>query len=461
MTQAHLDRLSALDAAFLAQEKPNTHMHFGGIALFDGPPPAYADVLERVRSRLHLVPRYRQKLAVPPLDTGGPLWVDDPQFRLDYHLRHAALPAPGDRGTLLRLAGRLFSQRLDRSKPLWEVLLVEGVEDGGWALISKTHHAVVDGIAGVDLLSVLLDATGGTPVEDPPPWSPAPEPTAAELAVRGLAGAARQVAGLAGGTLAAATDPRRTAGRLRAAAEAVAELAWDTRSAAPPTPLNVPPSPHRRLATVEADLADLKRVKDRFGGTVNDVVLAVVAGGLEHWLRSRGEHTEDLVLRAAVPVSIRGEDRRAGNQLTQVVAPLPLLEPDPVARLGRISEAMAGLKRSRRALGAEVLTALEGFAPPTLLAQASRLTFSNRLFNLLVANVPGPQTPLYVEGRRLRVLFPVPFLSGDRSLAVAVLSYDGRVAFGLLGCFDALWDLDVVAEGIEQALGTLLARADA
>src|SRR4051794_15449299 len=463
VTQMHLDRLSAIDAGFLAQEKPNTHMHIGGLVLLDGPPPALEDFLAHVRSRLHLVPRYRQKLAFPPLEAGLPLWIDDPTFNLDYHVRHTALPAPGDEASLLRLAARIFSQRLDRSKPLWELWLVEGLEGGGFALISKSHHALVDGVSGVDLGTILFDLTPeGTPASQTEPWVPRPEPSRAELVARGVQGAVRRAASLAAAAVQEATDPGDLLARAREVAEGVGEVARAALTPPSPTPINVTPGPHRRLAIVRAELEEFKTIKDALGGTVNDVVLTVVAGGLAHFMRARGVDTQDLTLRACVPVSVRSDDRKnaLGNEITIMMAPLPVDVADPLERLATVRSVMDGLKESKQALGAKAIAELQDFAPPTIFAQASRLQFSSRMYNLLVTNVPGPQFPLYVLGRRMRSIFPIPFLAGQRSLAVAIMSYDGGMNFGLLGDYDALPDLDVVAEGIEGSLGELLLLAD-
>jgi diacylglycerol O-acyltransferase / wax synthase len=461
-SQQHLDRLSAVDAGFLAQEKPNTHMHIGALALFEGEPPEFDEFLAHIESRLHLVPRYRQKLATPPFETGRPLWVDDPTFNLAYHVRHTALPAPGGEDALLRMCARVFSQRLDRSKPLWELWLVERGASDGWALISKTHHALVDGVSGVDLASVLFDL--GPEVADrdgAEPWIPQPEPSSAELAARGLTGAVRAAAEVATGALGAVTNPGEALDRVREVATGIGEVAWTALNAPPDTPFNVAPGPHRRIAVVRAGLDELKAVKDAFGTTVNDVVLAVVTGALAYFLQARGRRTEGLELKAAVPVSVRSDAQRGalGNQLTQVMAPLPVFLDDPIERLRYVKEAMDGLKESRQALAASAIASLQGFAPPTIHAQASRLNFSGRFFNLLVTNVPGPQFPLYVLGRRLDEMFPIPFLVGERALAIAIISYDGKVGFGLLGDYDALPDLDLVAEGIEASLAQLLALA--
>jgi len=324
---------------------------------------------------------------------------------------------------------------------------------------------LVDGISGVDLATVLFDLSpvpGPVPAEGEP-WVPQPEPTPLGLAARGVKGLAKLPLELATRTLAAAAHPTAALDAARDAAEGIGEVAWAGLNPAPDTPLNVEIGPHRRLAFVRNDLEDFKRVKDALGGTVNDVVLAVAAGGLRTWLRSRGVRTEGLELRALVPVSVRTHEQRhqLGNRLVVMRGPLPVYVEDPVARLNVVREAMDGLKESKQAVGAEVLTGLEALAPPTILAQASRLNFSTRLFNLLVTNVPGPQLPLYVLGRELLDLFPVAFLPRNHALAIAVMSYNGRMDFGLLGDYDAMADLDVVAQALRDSLDELLAIAGA
>jgi diacylglycerol O-acyltransferase / wax synthase len=461
MAQQHLDRLSAVDAGFLAQEGPATHMHIGGVVMLDGPPPHLDEFVAHVRSRLHLVPRYRQKVTKAPLETGLPLWIDDPSFNLGYHIRHTALPSPGSRDDLMTLVARVFSQRLDRSKPLWELYLVEGLDDGRFAIISKTHHALVDGVSGVDLATVLFDLSpDGTDVPPADPWVPHREPTRAELVARGVEGAVRTTAHLANRVI---TDvqPRAVLGRARELAAGVGEVARTAMKAPPETPFNVTPGPYRNFAVVEVKLDRFKKIKDALGGTVNDVVLTAVSGGLATFLQERGVDTTGMELRACVPVSVRTDATKAsmGNEITIMMAPLPVGIADPLQRLARVRAAMDGLKESKQALGAQAIAALQDFAPPTIHAQASRLQFTSRMYNLLVTNVPGPQFPLYVLGRRMRSMFPIPFLAGDRALAIAIMSYDGGMNFGLLGDYDAMPDLRVVGEGIEAALDELDAAA--
>jgi WS/DGAT/MGAT family acyltransferase len=461
--QQHLDRLTSIDAGFLHQEGPGAHMHIGGVLIFQGPPPAFEDFLDHIRGRLHLVPRYRQKLATPPFESGRPLWVDDPSFNIEYHVRHTALPAPGTEQQLLRLAARISSQQLDRAKPLWEMWLVEGLEDDRFALISKAHHALVDGIAGVDLATVLFDADPQPPPAptELEPWQPSPEPSDANLVLAGARDVARTATGMVGRAVSAARRPASTLARLRDATEGLGEVVWAALNPAPETPLNVEIGPHRRYAVVRQRLDDYKQVKNELGGTVNDVVLTVVSGALARWLRSRGVHTEGLEMRALVPVSVRVESDRGtlGNKLAVMRGPLPVYIRDPVARLRFVKKAMDGLKESKQAVGAATLAAVNNLAPPTILAQASRLNFSTRLFNLIVTNIPGPQMPLYVLGHELDDLFPIAFLPENHALAVAIMSYNGRVEYGLLADYDAIPDIDAIADGIEEALAELLDTA--
>ena len=463
-TQHHKDRLSVVDNSFLELEKGPSHMHVGGIMIFEGPPPSREEFCRSISSRLHLVPRYRQKLAFPRLEMGRPLWIDDPSFNLDYHVRHTGLPKPGSEEQLRQLAGRIFSQRLDRSKPLWEVWLVQGLERNRFALINKTHHALVDGVSGVDISTVLFDLSPVPPEQpEPEPWEPAPEPSQAELVAEGIGGLATAPLGLAGKTLGALRGPRRTVSSVRESAEAVSEVLWAALNPAPETPLNLSIGPHRRIQWVQRELDDFKAVKNALGGTVNDVVLAVVAGALGRWLRSRGVRTEGLELRALVPVSTRAEDERGalGNRVAAMRGPLPVYAEDPRERLRIVSESMTGLKESKQAQGAEVIAGLQDFAPPTILAQASRLNFSTRLFNLIVTNVPGPQFPLYLLGREMQELVPIAFLPENHALAVAIMSYNGKMDFGLLSDYDAMPDLEDFGARIEDALDELLAAAAA
>jgi len=410
------------------------------------------------------VPRFRQKLAHPPVQTGRPFWVDDPNFNLTYHVRHSALPAPGSEEQLRRMAARVFSQQLDRTKPLWELWLVQGLTRKRFAVITKTHHALVDGVSGVDIATVLFDTKPvPEPAEPDHDWVPDPEPSRASLAAKGVEGLLGTPLRLARRLEHGIQHPEATLRQLVEAAEGVGEIGWAFANPAPKVPLNVDIGSHRRFVWVRSDLAHMKRVKDALGGTVNDVVLAVVAGGVRDWLHGRGIRTEGLELRAQVPVSIRAEDERGqlGNRLAAMRAPLPVYIADPVRRLHAVTRAMQGLKQSKQALGAEVITRFNDFAPPTLLAQAARINFSTRLFNLVVTNVPGPQIPLYVLGRELEDIFPVGFLPPHQALFVAIMSYNGGINFGLLADYDSIDDVEVIAEGIERSIAELAEAAEA
>jgi diacylglycerol O-acyltransferase / wax synthase len=463
MTQGHMNRLSALDVSFLTNESSSAHMHVGGIMIFEGPPPAYDDLLEHIRSRLHLVPRFRQKLAHPPVPTGRPFWIDDPAFNLEYHVRHSALPSPGSEEQLRNMAARVFSQKLDRTKPLWELWMVQGLTRKRFAIVTKTHHALVDGVSGVDIATVLFDVK---PVPEPShpehEWIPAPEPSGAQLLAKDAEGLVSTPIRLARRLEHAIEHPRAALGQLGEAAEALGEVGWNFANPAPDLPLNVPIGSHRRFEWIRSDLALFKRVKDALGGTVNDVVLTVVSGAMRRWLQSRGVRTEGLELRAQVPVSIRAADEHGhlGNKIAAVRAPLPVYVEDPIQRLNVVRSAMDGVKQSKQALGAEVISRFNDFAPPTLLAQSARVNFSTRLFNLVVTNVPGPQIPLYVLGRELEDIFPVGFLPPNQALFIAIMSYNGEINFGLLGDYDVMYDLDEVVVAIEESTAELVEAAE-
>ena len=464
-TSRNMDRLTSIDAGFLAQEREGSHMHIGAVMIFEGPAPSSDDFREHISSRLHLVPRYRQKVVFPRLQMGRPLWVDDPCFNIDYHVRHTALPRPGSMESLRKLTGRIFSQRLDRSKPLWELWLIEGLEDDRFALINKTHHALVDGVSGVDLTTVMLDLDR-TPAEMPPAesdWHPAPEPTEADVVARGLKDAVEAPLGIAERALRAVADPAKAVEELREAAEGASEVLWGTVAKAPETPLNVPIGTHRRVRWVDAQLGELKEIKNSLGGTVNDVFLTVVSGALARWLEARGIRTEGLELRGAIPVSVRTEDEEGelGNKITIMVGRLPTYARDPVQRLGIVRKQMQGLKESKQAMGAEAIARLEDFAPPTIFAQASRLHFSSRLYNVLVTNVPGPQFPLFLLGKELEEFAPVAFLAPNQALAIAVFSYNGKVKIGLIADYDAMPDLDKLAQLVSESAAELLDAARA
>jgi WS/DGAT/MGAT family acyltransferase len=457
------DRLCGLDRSFLNLERDSTHMHVAGCSVFDGSAPTYDELVNAIESRLHLVPRYRQRLAFVPLNQGRPVWVDDPHFRLQYHVRHTALPRPGGEQELKRLAGRVFSQALDRSRPLWELWLVEGLADGRFAVLSKTHHALVDGVSGVDIATVLFD-TSAEPLPVAPPdqeWVARPLPSRAQLLADALLERATVPNEVVRGVKATMRGPRTVAKRAGGAMASLGALAWTGLQAAPPSSFNVRIGPHRRFTWVRADLGQFKAIKNALGGTVNDVVLAAVAGALGKYMRLHGERTEDVGLRAMVPVSIRADVERGalGNRVAAMWVTLPLGPGDPVGRLREVSGAMHGVKQSGQAVGAEILTRVSGFAPPTIMAQAARLQARQRLFNLVVTNVPGPQFPLYLLGRELEAVYPMVPLAENTALGIAILSYNGQLNFGLVGDYDALADLEALADELRAAIDELAAAA--
>jgi diacylglycerol O-acyltransferase len=462
---ANTDRLTALDTTFLHLEDHSTaHMHVASVMVFDGDAPSPDELVEHVVDRLHLVPRYRQRLAYVPFDQGRPVWTDDPHFNPRYHIRHTALPRPADDEALKRLAGRLFSQRLDRSKPLWEIWLVQNMSGGRFALIAKTHHALVDGVSGVDITTVLFDAarqpapTGGPAA----PWVAQPLPGRAKLLGEALVERATMPGEMVRGARRLVRAPRRAIAQIKDGLVSVgATTLAGINAPAPRTPFNVDIGPHRRYTFLDADLAEFKAIKDSLGGTLNDVVLASVTLALGRYLRDRGHETDELVLKAMVPVSVRSKSEHGalGNKVAAMWAPLPVGVENPAESLHRISSSMEDLKNSGQAVGAQVLTNLAGFAPPTIMSQAARLQARQPFFNLVVTNVPGPQFPLYLLGRRLRVLFPVVPLAQRQALGIAVMSYDGHLGFGLLGDYDALPELERIREDLMWAIDSLARTA--
>jgi diacylglycerol O-acyltransferase / wax synthase len=451
------DRLSGLDSSFLHLEQGPAHMHVASTMVFEGPTPGHEEFKEHIASRLHLVPRFRQKLRFVPLAQGRPKWIDDPHLNLDYHVRHTALPPPGSEDQLRTLAARVFSQRLDRSKPLWEMWLVDGIEADRFGLVAKSHHALVDGVSGVDITTVLFDADREPDAHpEPVPWIARPEPAEAEMLAEALVERVTSPAELARGVRALFRAPRQAARAVVDGLEAAGTLARAGLSA-PPSPFNVDIGPYRRFAWVRTDLDQLKAIKNEAGGTVNDVVLAAVAGALGRYLRARGHSTRDLELRAMVPISVRTADERGalGNRVSSFMAPLPVWAEDPLARLNAVSATMGDLKQSKQAVGATLLTELTDFAPPTIAGQAARLQSRQRFFNLVVTNVPGPQFPLYLMGRELEEVFPMVPLAKRQAVCFGILSYNGQVNFGLIGDYDALPDLDALASDLEASISEL------
>jgi WS/DGAT/MGAT family acyltransferase len=468
--RAHYERLSPVDRTFLDLEDADHPQHVGVTMLFPAAPlrdAAGGIDIERIRkfvaARLHRVPRYRQRLAFTPLER-QPVWVDADHFNIEYHVRHSALPRPGSERQLKRMAARVVSQRLDRGKPLWEIWVVEGVEGDRCALITKTHHCMIDGIAGVDLMSVLLSGEPEEPVPPPAEWLPAEEPGIALLARDEILRRAALPwrAGVA--LVDALRRPQVTFELARERFAALGETFAAALSPASETPLNQSLGPHRRFDWTSFELARVKRVKDRLGGTVNDVILATVAGALGAFLERRGlprSQQRSRRVRAMVPVSVRSAAERGttGNQIALWAAALPVAETDPCERLAAVREVTAALKRSKQALGAEVLAAVSEWTVPTLLSMATRMAYRGRAANLVVTNVPGPQQPLYLLGAPLVAAYPMLNLLYEQTLGVALFSYAGRLDWGFMADWQSVPDLHDFVVAVEASFAELCAAA--
>jgi WS/DGAT/MGAT family acyltransferase len=459
------DRLTALDVSFLYMETPTTAMHVGGVAIFQPPPDEpfdYDRLCELITQRIGLVPRYRQKVKWVPGHLANPVWVDDQDFDVTYHVRRSALPKPGTDAQLRELVGRLQSRQLDRNRPLWEIYLVEGLSRGRVAIVTKTHHAMVDGVSAVDIGTVILDLEP-TPREVPDDdWRPGKEPSTLGLVTGAVTDFLAKPTGALETARAAVVDARATAGKLGALAGGLLAQARTMAKQAPATPLNVPIGEQRRFGMASTSLDDYKRIRKAHGGTVNDVVLATVAGALRAWLLTRGESVQPTTLvRAMVPVSVRSDAQKGelGNRVSSYFVDLPVGEQNPVVRLHQVSYAMKGHKESGAAVGADALVQLSGFAPPTIHSLAARTMsgLTRRLFNLVVTNVPGPQFPLYAAGARMLAMYPVVPLAKSQAVTIGLTSYDGGVYYGLNADRDALPDVDVLAACIEDSLAELLA----
>ncbi len=478
--ESAVERMNTLDAGFYFVEHHNVPMHIGSLAVFEGPAPAYDELLALFAAKIPRVPRYRQVVRTMPLQVFRPFWADDQDFELSYHLRHAAVPPPGKPAQVRELASRVFAQRLDRDRPLWEAWFLEGIERDRWAILSKVHHSMVDGIGGSDLLAELFDLT---PEPDPgpvPPWTPRPGPSAADVLFGGaldtVTWPARQFADL----------PQMLSRRLPDMGEIIdfgRGLTGSARRLTEPSAssLNGPISPHRRWTWTTAKFSDVRRIRRRLadragvaGGagvsgwpvgpvTVNDVVLAAISSGFRDLLAERGELADDLVVRSLVPVSLRGADEGhpVSNRISAILVNLPVAEPDPMRRLALLHAQMDDLKRTRQAAGAELLTGLLGFAAPSLLAMGSRTAFRlpQPLVQTVTTNVPGPRFPLYLLGRKLTELYPYVPIANNLRLGVAIFSYLDRFTFGVTADYRAFSqaDLEVLTSGITRGLAELKA----
>lgn len=451
------DRLNSLDVSFLYLEESTTPMHVGSVAIFQ--PPAegfdYDRLVRLIRGRIALVPRFRQRVRWVPGGLANPVWVDDESFDVTYHVRRSALPRPGTEAQLRELVGRIMSRPLDRSRPLWEMYLVEGLEGGRFAVLSKTHHAMVDGVAAVDIGQVILDVDPEPRKVSSDEWRPTREPSGLELMASAVGDLVRSPAHVLDSAKDGLADAHRTATSLSRHALGIAAAAMTVARPTPDSPLNADIGEQRRYGTAMAKLSELKEIRRAHGGTVNDVVLAITAGALRAWLMTRGESVGSrATIRAMVPVSVRQEeDGAVGNRVAAFLVDLPVGEPDPVVRLQRISFDMAQHKESGQMLGAEAIVALAGFAPPTLHALGARVgsDLSKRVYNLVITNVPGPQFPLYAGGALMLAAYPIVPLAKNQAVSIGLTSYNGGVYFGLNADRDAMPDVDVLAQCLTDA----------
>jgi WS/DGAT/MGAT family acyltransferase len=456
-----VERLSTLDASFLYLEDPATPMHVGGVLVLEPPPEGLRAIQELVRSRLPLVPRYRQRVVEVPGHLANPVWADDPEFDVEYHVRTAGLPRPGTETQLLELVSRTMSRPLDRSRPLWEIYLVEGVAGGRIAVITKTHPALVDGLGAIDIGQVLLDVDPAAPDPGAGEWAPRPLPGRVELVRQALQEYLHQPSSVLDQARTAFTDLPATAARRGSAAGGVLQAARRAAVRAPRSPLNAPIGRQRRIVVARAELDEVKAIRQAHGGTVNDVLLTVLTGALREWLMSRGQAVVGATsVRALVPVSLQDEDSGDSTRVSSHLVDLPVGEPSPWVRLSRLSYAMRGVAHHGQSVSADRLIALTGFAPPTLHALGARAArgLSRRLFNLVITNVPGPQLPLYAAGGLVLEVYPVVPLARGQGLSIGMTSYNGRVFFGLNADRDSVGDVEVLADLIEQEVSALAAN---
>jgi diacylglycerol O-acyltransferase / wax synthase len=479
--------MSALDAEFLHLEDGNSHMHIAGVCVFRGPAPTMDELAELVRTKLHLIPRYRQRVRPVPLDLGRPVWVDDPDFRLGYHLRHTALPTPGGTTELQALMGRLMSQPLDRNRPLWEAWLVEGVSEWDdaagagdppatdgveerWALIFKVHHCMVDGISGVGLLEVLLDLSPDVDLPRPRAWHPAPEPSLPDLVWHAWEGFAHDSRALVGRAAGLVQDPR--AGVARVGELAGGLLGFARRLVVtPPSSLEGTIGPHRTYAFALAPFEQVRDIRQAFGGTVNDVVLTAVTGGYRALLDHRGDDPATAEIRSLVPVSVRRSEGMGipDNRVSALLLDLPVELDDPAERLVEVRRRMDELKGSHMAEAGEAVTDVANITPPAVMRLVTRLglqaqhLLTQRSITTVTTNVPGPQFPLYCLGREMVGYLPYVPISYGLRVGTAILSYNGTLSFGVTGDLDHSDDEDVqiLVEGIREAMGTLHEAAGA
>jgi WS/DGAT/MGAT family acyltransferase len=462
-------RLSALDASFLFMEDPTTPMHAGGVAIFR--PPAggfdHERLVRLIKQRLPFVPRYRMRVREVPFGLARPVWVDDERFDVTYHVRRSALPRPGSREQLDELVARLLSRPLDRSRPLWEMYLVEGLADGCFAIVTKSHQALVDGISAVDIAQVMLDSTAEPAVVAGDSWRPRPEPTDVELLSSAFTELTTRPPRAMEAIKDTVSDVSKTAAKVGSKATDLITAALAIAKPTASSPLNVPIGEQRRFATVDLSLAELKRVRSALGGTVNDAILAVVAGALRSWLLARGESVaQGGVIKALLPVSIAvpsaASGEAGGNRVSGTLVELPVGEGDPAVRLQQISYQLAQLEEGGHFVGAEDIVSIAGFGPPTLHALGARVgsSLSSKVYNLVITNVPGPQRPLYAAGSQMIAAYPVVPLTKNQALSIGLISYDGGVYLGLYADRDALPDLDLLVACLLESRDEMLARCE-
>lgn len=467
MPRYSYDRLTALDNSFLLLEKPHAYMHVASTGIYEPGPLATPEggvdielVKRGIQGVLHRLPRYRQKLAWIPLER-QPVWVDDERFNLDYHLRHTSLPRPGDEEQLKRLSARVMGQRLDRTRPLWEMWIVEGLEGGRFAVINKVHHCMIDGVSGVDLMTVLMSTAQDAEIPEAPPYVPRPEPGGFELLRNEIARRIKlpfEAARDARHLLNEARDARQELlSRLRALSETIGT----TLRPASMTPLNQRVGPHRRFDWTTMPIREIKEIRRALGGSLNDVVLTIATGAVRRFLQLRRVDPAELDFRALAPVSVRTQDQRGklGNRVSAWILALPVGEPDPREQLKAISRRTGRLKSSKQAVGAEVLTQVAEWTPATLLSLGARNATRLLPFNLVVTNVPGPQLPLYLLGARMEEIYPYVPLTENLGLGIALFSYDGKLGWGFNADYGLVPDLGEFVTAVRDSFQGLRAAA--
>jgi WS/DGAT/MGAT family acyltransferase len=458
-----LSRLSALDWQFLGiEDKSNTHMHIGSLLVFEGPPPATADLRRFIEGRIGLAPRFRQKLVMHPTDGGKPVWADDSSFDIQHHVRAVGLPRPAGQAELEELVGDIFSARLDRAKPMWRMWRVDGLPHDGWALVMKMHHSMVDGLGAIELFAALLDITPEPRDVELEDFDPADDPRRRDVVTAQARRGARTARDMASGVGSMVRNPTTSVPKIYDLAKGMVETADAALPLPVSTPLNVETSPHRGFHTRTYSLADFKAIRRALGGSINDVVLTVTADALGRYLSHHGMETDGVEIRAEVPSAVRDQspDNQAGNVFVVLAVQLPIGPMTPSERFGQVSGRMTAVKDSGMATAVGAILSLTDFFPPTILAQTSRLFFGKMLFNVLVSNVPGVQIPVYLNGSKLVRMSPLPWVGPQQALSVAVISYDGQMGFGFMVDRDVVRDTEVFGDFMDAAVSDLVAAAD-